>query len=472
MSNIDDNQNEFETMYKVQICTGSISFLASLSMAMGIQFSSRKLSTPYRRLVYGLCLSDIIQSASIISGPFSSPSETRDAFWARGNIATCNTNGFMFSTGFTAVPMYVLALGIYYLFKLKRRMPDRDFTIKIEVWIHSFVIVWHLVTNIAYAWTKTFNPGRDGSMCFLNEYPYRCDVVPDVVGECKRGQNAHLISTIFVFGPCALCFLGICYCMGRLVQHAFLLLRLSPLQYKDDSVDDSSSEGNQDCLPDIDAISNHVSQDIVDNRQCKEKDMTTDQEQNLDARECNFLEGGKEEEEEEKQQCSFSKNRNDNSLVIGVMDNQSSSSAHDSREPTEIREAKNRASKLQELSILYKKEMLIQALLFIGVFFMVYLVPLLFWVHNATNSSASFGLLILSASLYPLGGLFNVLVHTRSNITALRRRHGRKEMSWLRAFITVLLAGGDTPEPRKSVVCPSSSSPPSSCVKFGVANHS
>mmetsp|Transcript_16197 Transcript_16197/g.30622 ORF Transcript_16197/g.30622 Transcript_16197/m.30622 type:complete len:450 (+) Transcript_16197:57-1406(+) len=441
-----DTSNEaddFLTLYKVQICTGSISFLASLAMATSIQFSKRKLSTPYRRLVYGLCVADIIQSISIITGPFAPPAETPHGFWARGNIATCNVNGFMFSVGFTAVPMYILAMGVYYLCKLKRRMRDRDFAIKIEVWIHGFIILWHLVTNITLVATNHFNPGRDGGGCFVNYYPYRCNVMPEV-GECKRGEYTDLMSTIFLFGPCASCFLGICYCMARLVQHAFFLLILSPSR-KERSVHDGgevderqrvqSAHDEIESLGDVGEIHQEsiIFHDIV---------TTVDS-------------GGSKEE------------------PSNVPQDDRPSHTNRPLEADEMDDAKNRAATLQELSILYKKEMLTNAISFIGVFFIVYLVPLLLWVHNITDSKVSFNMLILSSLLYPLGGLFNILVHTRSNIAALRRREGDPRRSWLCAFFAVLLAGGDTPPPRKDSISPSndaSSSSPRSSIKFGIAN--
>jgi G protein-coupled glucose receptor regulating Gpa2. len=438
----DKYEDSYKTIYKVQICTGSISFLASLAMATGIQLSKRKLSTPYRRLVYGLCMSDILQSISLMTGPFASPAETPYAFWARGNIATCNVNGFMFSIGFTAVPMYVLALGVYYLCKLKRRMPDREFRVRYEIWIHSFIIVWHLATNIGFLVTKHFNPGRDGGTCFVNHYPSRCNVVPEV-GECQRGLHAGIISTIFLLGPCATCFLGICYCMARLVQHAFLLLILSPSRREESLQEDVAFEEPQ------------PAQDTNDKTEALDEievlgDVSKANDQEIIFHDVVATAGSGESKD-------ASKVSNDDCI------------SDSSERKTD---ARNRAAKLQELSILYRKEMVTNAILFIGVFFIIYLVPLLLWIHNVTKSKVSYSMLILSAILYPLGGFFNILVHTRSNIAALRRRDkGQHKICWLYAFFAVLLAGGDTPTKRKVSVSPSNNESSShSSIKYGITN--
>jgi G protein-coupled glucose receptor regulating Gpa2. len=392
MSNVGDTTNDkddYVAMYIVQICTGSISFLASLAMAASIQFSTRKLSTPYRRLVYGLCISDIIQSSSIITGPFASPAETPYAFWARGNTATCNVNGFMFSIGFTAVPMYVLALGVYYLCKLKRRMRDEVFRAKYEIWIHSFIIVWHLATNVISLCTKTFNPEVSGSYCFPNEYPANCNISPEIYGDCERGNSARIISVVFLIGPCLIICVGVCVCMGRLICHAFSLLKLSP-------------------------PAQHTAQ-------------------------------------KSKRQLFRSKPRLDTSRTVAVSCGDAPDSGVEGKdtendENLDAMQGPNgsHVAVVQELSILYRREMLIQALSFIGVFFFIYILPFFIGMMNIMKIKPGPRFMTVLSGIYPLGGLFNILVHTRPNIAALRRQEGYKG-SWPRSFLQVLLAGGDVP---------------------------
>jgi hypothetical protein len=100
---------------------------------------------------------------------------------------------------------------------------------------------------------------------------------------------------------------------------------------------------------------------------------------------------------------------------------------------------------VQELSTLYRREMLIQALSFIAIFVVIYTLPFAVGIMNILKIKPSPIFMTALSGIYPLGGLFNILVHTRPNIAALRRRDGYQG-SWPRAFLQVLLAGGDIPE--------------------------
>ena len=58
----------------LQTSAASISFLSSSLMAMSIAwFGNTGLSSPYRRIIFGLSISDIFQSFAFLSGPFAVP---------------------------------------------------------------------------------------------------------------------------------------------------------------------------------------------------------------------------------------------------------------------------------------------------------------------------------------------------------------------------------------------------------------
>jgi hypothetical protein len=87
--------------------------------------------------------------------------------------------------------------------------------------------------------------------------------------------------------------------------------------------------------------------------------------------------------------------------------------------------------------------MTIQALSFIGVLFLVYLIPFIRWFYVVTQTPLPFELIAALAMIYPLGGLFYILVHNRTNAAGLQRRE--PQMSWCVAFLKVFLNGGDMP---------------------------
>jgi hypothetical protein len=69
------------------------SMIASTTIVTMILRSTTKLKKPYRRIVFGMAVYDIIQSLALTTSVFPSPSGTR--MWAIGNDATCSAQGFI-----------------------------------------------------------------------------------------------------------------------------------------------------------------------------------------------------------------------------------------------------------------------------------------------------------------------------------------------------------------------------------------
>ena len=130
----------------IQVSTSSISCIASSAIAIMIKRSPRGLSTPYRRIIFGLSISDILQSFALLTGPFASPKGITLSPWAIGNTRLCEANAFFMIFGTSAVPMYTCALCLYYLCKLKMNMTDEAFTLKVERKLHVGIIAWNLIT--------------------------------------------------------------------------------------------------------------------------------------------------------------------------------------------------------------------------------------------------------------------------------------------------------------------------------------
>ena len=68
------------------------------------------LSSPYRRIIFGLSFSDILFSTSAFAGPWLAVEGNPFALWAKGNIHTCRLGGVLGAIGHSAVPMYTLFL--------------------------------------------------------------------------------------------------------------------------------------------------------------------------------------------------------------------------------------------------------------------------------------------------------------------------------------------------------------------------
>ena len=142
--------NPNNRMYKVQVLrtsAASLSLAASTIIALMIVLSPGRLSKPYRRLIFGLSISDIIQSIGIITSPFAQP-PADDPFanrWARGSISACEFSGFLMSNGTALIPMYTFALTLYFLLIVKYKMPVASFVRKVEWKLHVGIILWNLI---------------------------------------------------------------------------------------------------------------------------------------------------------------------------------------------------------------------------------------------------------------------------------------------------------------------------------------
>ncbi len=124
------------------------------------------LTTPFRRIIFGLSISDIFQSLALVFGPVSVPHkeflttspETGEILWETST--SCRANGFVSHVSMLAVVMYVFHLSLYYLCKLKYRMAD---AYKIERKMHVLIFVLSVTAGI---WGHTMNFFHANAMRF------------------------------------------------------------------------------------------------------------------------------------------------------------------------------------------------------------------------------------------------------------------------------------------------------------------
>ena len=109
-----------------QTTTAAISFTSSSALAACVAFKSEPrsaspsrsngkrcltrhgLSNPYRRILFGLSVSDMMQSFAVVAGPWLTVEGTYLAPWGKGNVHTCRFGGLLLAIAYSAVPMYTL----------------------------------------------------------------------------------------------------------------------------------------------------------------------------------------------------------------------------------------------------------------------------------------------------------------------------------------------------------------------------
>ena len=195
--------NEFRTYRQMlalmitPMITGLVSFISSLIIIIMIYKSNLKLSTVYRRLVFGVSAFDLIQSLS--QAISSMPMPVGSSVGALGNDVTCDIQGLLVAVGINGSLLYSVSLSIYFLAMIRNRVvSERKIKEKLEPYLHAVPILFTLIAAAVLFITNSFNP--TGSICATNiEDQTGCDTDPDV--ECKD-QKAHLfISYIFVAFP-------------------------------------------------------------------------------------------------------------------------------------------------------------------------------------------------------------------------------------------------------------------------------
>ena len=90
-----------------------------------------------------------------------------------------------------------------------------------------------------------------------------------------------------------------------------------------------------------------------------------------------------------------------------------------------------------------RRQTINQSLLYVAAFFVTYTFPFAWGIFQMIGQNMPFALNLLLQIFFPLGGFFNIIVYTRQKVSSVRLRN--LDYSWIRAFWTVLKAGGDLP---------------------------
>ena len=176
--------------------TGSISLISSVALVYHILCSVDGLSTTYHRLLFGLCIADIMTSLSCALNDTMVPEEMKYFIPnARGNAWTCDTNGFLLYMGGMGGMLFNCSLCFYYLAIIKFNKKDDYIKKKLEPWFHGISILLPLFYSIFFLAKQGFN----APYCFLSTHPGNnpphCigssdgDVLPSYKIPCGRGSD-------------------------------------------------------------------------------------------------------------------------------------------------------------------------------------------------------------------------------------------------------------------------------------------
>ncbi len=452
-----------QELFITQVSAGVVSFLASSTIVTFVALKG--FSNPYRRIIFGLSISDICQSLGLVFGPFLIEADVKipQAIWASGNRRSCQLSGLLTVLGMNAVPMYTLGLCIYYVCKCKNKMTDSQFAHRVEKKMHIFIIVFNVGLYFTAFGMGTINPGALGNLCLPAAAPAGCRLNPEIFGECDPfiATAAHVFNVISTAIVPIASLVGIIVCMAMLFWNVIMVERISfgaaapapvPLrnrllrrgrgrtdadagtrqQQEEQQREDQPHPDEAPTTPrDESEIENRVS---VSNPESSEQEITS-----------SILRGGSDfsdlhtiqEAPNETSQQSSAEGRGSTGLYSGRATSNTYSSTISPVTSTEA------ARQLGSVSRLYKRELVTQAVLYVVVFCLSSVPFLASNLIVLSGKRAPVPLLRGTVLFYPLAGFFNIIIYTRLNVASFRKKH--PECSWLRAFWWVLKAGGEMP---------------------------
>ena len=204
-------RNQIKTYAIIHRITGSVSTIASTCLIVHILRSHRGLSTTYHRLVFGLCIGDILSSFAQALTTTMAPKEMNYLLpYAQGNTTTCTAQGFLLTAGVIAAALYNCSICLYYLSIIRYNKKDEYIRNKLEPWFHGISIIIPLVCGFVLIAMKGYN-AYEGD-CFLvpNDAPhcigYENGDTPEGFSiPCGRGDGGenpilYLVTSIVGFG--------------------------------------------------------------------------------------------------------------------------------------------------------------------------------------------------------------------------------------------------------------------------------
>ncbi len=395
-------------------------------------------SSPYHRIIFGISLSDMLNSFAMLSGPFLSQRNTRQAFWAVGNDITCKANGILFIMGYMGSPLYMFFLCYYYFFKVKWNETDDAFSVRIEWKLHGLISAFIIAICIACLATNVLNTNSDGKFCSVTVSPTGCRQRPDLYGECDESiaRHALFLSMVTLFATTFICLVGIIVCMGRICWYVIITTRAT---VGNGATSSSASPSQTLFVAGLKRMrklcfcrrmlfpphSATASGDLVNQNDVEANvilTMPTNSHRCIDRLDLN--------------------SRGDNDNMISAEENVSIEVIGRPRHvdaSSNVEPIPNR-----DLILRYRREFMVQGSLYVLVFLITNSFVWTFQIiYKFMEKDSGAVLLSLASFLYPLGGILNILVYSRPKVLSLLRTN--PNMSWFGAFILVVKAGAMVP---------------------------
>ena len=249
----------------IRSVSASISIIGSAAIIWHILKSHKGLSWTYHRLVFGLCVSDLMVSFGWAIN--STPKEVQYIIpYASGNLGTCTAQGIFFTLGIVMATFYNCSICFYYLAIITYNKKDEYIKGKLEPWFHSVPIILAIGIVITGLILNQFNSNGIVNTCYMTSYnpPHCWGVANGIIPEgftipCGRGdtKSGNLFRFIMYLLPVTITpaiIIGTMVTMYRTVQkieqkmlnYGASVLRLRASQRQAQAVDNPNTARGRD----------------------------------------------------------------------------------------------------------------------------------------------------------------------------------------------------------------------------------
>jgi hypothetical protein len=199
----------------IPLFSGTLSILGASAILYNVLSDpQRRFTTPYFRIMFGLSVADIPFAVSRMFSTFAAPQGTPGLYYASGNQATCNAQGFFVHLGHVQ-PLYTACLCINHLLAIKYSKSDAYLSKYLEPYMHILSIGYPLVGSILSAslGLYTSNP----HVCGYDVHPPRCIHTNTILSCSDRKYRSYTFLWIFLGSPLTVSFVIVVGCLTAIV---------------------------------------------------------------------------------------------------------------------------------------------------------------------------------------------------------------------------------------------------------------
>ena len=455
-----------KSLYGLQMINATFSFSGSATVAIMILRSNSKLDSPFRRLIFGLSISDLFQSLALMIGPIVTDSNISQSqyanevkLWNIGNRASCDFQGFLIMFGASMCASYTLSLCIFYLQAVKHSKTNEEFAKGVEWKLHGIGILYAFVSSVIYLTCGFYNNFPDGSMCFVVEKPVGCHASsstsnnssnsnsPTGSVECERGAGAQTLILYLTFIPVMFICMGIMHALGSL----YLFVKADGDRQQRLFWSGLKSSSSSSVRMSISSrLSSRLSGLYGSARSSARDSVKIMRRSTLRSSDATARISKTREDEEDKaiEKVAFKINLEAQSqlhsshMSVNVESPQNYASSR--RASVIVREPGQYVTRAEKRAKARQRQTLTQAILYVGAYMFAYTLPLLayfVWFRRGKDPPLAFTIIL--HAVFPLQGLLNIFIYTRPKAITLRQRY--PNFSWYQAFWEVVKAGGEIP---------------------------